>query len=277
MLRTALTTSSRLARPALAAGRLATTAAPAQRGTATLASALGRTSTAVAAAAPAARHGLGEWCGDGRGPRNGGAIVGIDCRGALFFFFASPLHLGPPPTRRAHPPPTLLPLTIHPCIHPPSGSTLPPLLKAASVAATVTAAYNPGPARADGGGFYPPPPPAARPEGFVARVTGGGKRLALSAVVGFLAGKVFQKVTATVFYSIVGLMLITQYLAYKGTLNVRWGGVFSKAARWLDLDRDGSFGIGDLKKAGWSGASIVARLVPSAGGFVAGFAYGVLG
>ena len=133
------------------------------------------------------------------------------------------------------------------------------------------------PTPASYGGAAAAPPPAARQEPFFTRLSNGGKRLALSAVVGFFAGKVFQKVTATVFYGIVGLMLVTQYLAYKGTLNVRWGGVFSRVARFLDLDKDGSFGVGDLKAAGWGGASLVARLVPSAGGFVAGFAYGVLG
>ena len=168
----------------------------------------------------------------------------------------------------------------------------------AAVASTAALAYNPNnPARSDGsagypqvnyptpasyggagaGGYSPAPPPPAKAEPFLDRLSGGGKRLALSAVVGFFAGKVFQKVTATVFYGIVGLMLVTQYLAYKGTLNVRWGGVFARVARFLDLDKDGSFGLGDLKAAGWGGASLVARFVPSASGFVAGFAYGVLG
>ena len=181
--------------------------------------------------------------------------------------------------------------------HPATPISLPAptfLQKATASAAAVALAYNPNPgnpARNDGAG-YPQiygtggagsagygavPPPAARQEPLLQRLTSGGKRMALSAVAGFFAGKVFQKVTATVFYGIVGLMLVTQYLAYKGTLNVKWGGVFSKAARFLDLDKDGSFGIGDLKAAGWGGASLVARLVPSAGGFVAGFAYGVLG
>jgi len=169
--------------------------------------------------------------------------------------------------------------------------TAPSFLKAAAVAATLAAAYNPNnparsepvsypeinyPAAGGGGGGYAPAPPARR-EPFLTRLSSGGKRLALSAIVGFFAGKVFQKVTATVFYGIVGLMLVTQYLAFKGTLNVRWGGIFSKAARFLDLDGDGSFGLGDLKAAGWGGASLVARFVPSASGFVAGFAYGVLG
>ena len=99
---------------------------------------------------------------------------------------------------------------------------------------------------------------------------------ALSAALGYAAALGVQWVGKSVATLIVAAGLLLKWLESKKVLRVPWKSLGSRFAWFLDLDRDGKLGVGDvkvgMKKAG---ALLGVTRVPSGAAFVAGLAWGL--
>ena len=97
-----------------------------------------------------------------------------------------------------------------------------------------------------------------------------------SAALGYAAALGVQWVGKSVATLIVAAGLLLKWLESKKVLRVPWKSLGSRFAWFLDLDRDGKLGVGDvkvgMKKAG---ALLGVTRVPSGAAFVAGLAWGL--
>lgn len=131
----------------------------------------------------------------------------------------------------------------------------------------------------------PPPPPHAKiPTPFrpplPTRIKAGVKGAGLSILLGYAAAALIKAVGKTVALLLVAAYALTAWLSHKKFLSVDWEGLFRKAgakATWLlDIDRDGSIGVGDVKAAVNKASRLVGRTKLSSGAaFIVGLAWGL--
>ena len=112
------------------------------------------------------------------------------------------------------------------------------------------------------------------------RIKSGLKGAGLSILLGYAAAALIKTVGKTVALLLVAAYTLSSYLSHKKFLSVDWEGLFKKAgskATWLlDIDRDGSIGIGDVKAAVNKASRLVGRTKLSSGAaFIVGLAWGL--
>lgn len=106
------------------------------------------------------------------------------------------------------------------------------------------------------------------------------KAAGLSVLLGYAAAAVIKTVGKTAATLAFLAWALVQYLSTKKVFSVDWEGMFkkvgSKATWFLDLDRDGSIGVGDVKAAVNKASKLVGRTKASSGAaFVVGLAWGL--
>ena len=137
---------------------------------------------------------------------------------------------------------------------------------------------------------WPPPPPhspALCPHSTPShtqqqqhRIKSGLKGAGLSVLLGYAAAALIKTVGKTVALLLVAAYALASYLTSKNFLSVDWEGMLKKAGSkvtWLlDVDRDGSLGVGDVKAAMKKGSKLLGRTKLSSGAaFVVGLAWGL--
>ena len=112
------------------------------------------------------------------------------------------------------------------------------------------------------------------------RIKSGLKGAGLSVLLGYAAAALIKTVGKTVTLLLVAAYALSAYLTKKNFLRVDWEGMLKKAgskAAWLlDVDRDGSIGVKDLKAAVNRASGLVGKTKLSSGAaFIAGLAWGL--
>ena len=112
------------------------------------------------------------------------------------------------------------------------------------------------------------------------RIKSGLKGAGLSVLLGYAAAALIKTVGKTVALLLVAAYALASYLTHKKFLSLDWEGMFKKAGSkvtWLlDVDRDGSLGVGDVKAAVNKASRLMGRTKLSSGAaFVAGLAWGL--
>jgi len=100
-------------------------------------------------------------------------------------------------------------------------------------------------------------------------------KLGFGGLVGYISGMATKTVGRAV--AILGGMtfIALQSAAYMGYLNINWGQIKDSAVSKIDTDADGELTIEDAKTYWHKLKKMLTYNVPSAGGFSAGFLYGV--
>ena len=125
-----------------------------------------------------------------------------------------------------------------------------------------------------------PFPPLSLPLPLPLRIKSGLKGAGLSVLLGYAAAALIKTVGKTVALLLVAVYALSSYLTHKNFLRLDWEGMLKKVgakATWLlDVDRDGSLGVGDVKAAVNKASKLMGRTKLSSGAaFIAGLAWGL--
>ncbi|KAK9828508.1 hypothetical protein WJX72_000456 [[Myrmecia] bisecta] len=101
------------------------------------------------------------------------------------------------------------------------------------------------------------------------------KNLGFSGICGAASGVAFKAVGRACAVAVGCVFILIQGLAYAGYIQLDWTRVHADVMRTCDVNHDGRLDASDLKAALTSFLAVLSEGVPSAGGFCAGFIFGL--
>eukprot|EP00588_Corethron_pennatum_P008510 CAMPEP_0194266100 /NCGR_PEP_ID=MMETSP0169-20130528/1123_1 /TAXON_ID=218684 /ORGANISM="Corethron pennatum, Strain L29A3" /LENGTH=130 /DNA_ID=CAMNT_0039006711 /DNA_START=106 /DNA_END=501 /DNA_ORIENTATION=+ len=100
-------------------------------------------------------------------------------------------------------------------------------------------------------------------------------RVSFGTVVGYCSGAAAKKIGKALAIAVGFAYIAVQSVSYSGYVDVDWVKIQKDIKTQIDLDNDGKITTKDLKLYWLKIKSLLTHKIPSAGGFSAGFLYGL--